>query len=508
MTTPPNQIYFLSATIGIAVIAVISQSYLDLPLWIDELHTSWTILADFDLLTERANAGNQSPLYFFLLKLVVSLTGQSEISLRIFSVSCACGSVITLNWLCHRHQLNLFATLLTIISFAAGHIQLLFAVEARSYSLLTLLVLILFCVSSTRWDRTYKVEYEQKRKIHWPLETMWIVFAVLCIYTHYMAIPAIGSLLLADLLVSPAPISTRLRTLGLQGFFLGVVIGSQFDALENIYQHRSQWATFIPANDATLKALIKKLPVISTLIMPGVCLITFRPQLGARKPLIFGALMLALIPYLTAWTTTRMDWVNWFFPRYLVSCLPGFSLFFGFSMASITQDIRPVFRPLGIGLCCLMVFILFDSKVIENYQTEQITVKNERWDVVAATLCEKAKPEDSILLAGGLVEDIRLAEIADAQHTPSISMSEYCTFPLNGMYPLTEGLQIEPISEYRNPDLLENRIRKASQGWLVVRGQSHNRRVQKVLVKMFGPDGFADHRIPGKVNLYFFQMVQ
>ena len=43
-----NRSYLLSSLIGIAVIAVISRDYLDLPLWIDELHTSWTLLEDWN----------------------------------------------------------------------------------------------------------------------------------------------------------------------------------------------------------------------------------------------------------------------------------------------------------------------------------------------------------------------------------------------------------------------------------------------------------------------------
>ena len=503
-----NRSYLLSSLIGIAVIAVISRDYLDLPLWIDELHTSWTLLADWNTVSERALAGNQSPLYFYLLKLVVSVTGQTETSLRVFSTTCACLSVIVLNWLCYRHQLKLLATLLTTVSFAAGHLQLLFAVEARSYSLLTLLILILFCVSSMRWRKTHNAQDEVKKAIGWRLEFTWSLVATLCIYTHYMAIPAIGSLLLAHLFACPAPFVIRMKVFILQVFILGVLIAAQFDTLENIYNHRNQWATFIRAEHATFEALLTKLPVLSTLVLPGICLIVFRPQSMALKPLILGSLILAVVPYLTAWTTTRLDWVNWFFPRYLVTCLPALSLFCGFSVAEIAQSSKSFFTPALVGIGCLLVFVLFDSRAIQNHLEGTITLKNERWDTVAKTLHAKAKPDDIIFLAGGLIEDTRLPKLADAKYTANITTEEYCAFPLNGMYPIPEGLRVQPISDYRQPSLLAQRLKAASKGWLVVRGRGYNQKAEQVLIETFGNDGYKDHMLPGKVNLYFFERLE
>ena len=502
-----KQSYLLSSMIGIAVIAVISRGYLDLPLWIDELHTSWTLLADWNAVSERAMAGNQSPLYFYLLKLVVSVTGQTETSLRVFSTVCACGSVIVLNWLCHRHQLKLLATLVTTVSFAAGHLQLLFAVEARAYSLLTLLILILFCVSSMQWRRSYNASNDVKQAISWRLEFTWSLVATLCIYTHYMAIPAIGSLLLAHSFASPGPLVRRMKVFILQVFVLGIIIATQYDTLENIYNHRNQWATFIRAEHATFESLLT-LPVRSTLVLPGFLLIAFRPKLETLKPLILGSLILAVVPYLTAWTTTRLDWVNWFFPRYLVTCLPALSIFCGFSVAAVTQSSNSFHIPFLLGFSCLLVFLLVDSDVISNHQAGTITFKTERWDLVAKTLNDKAKPDEIVFLAGGLIEDTRLPKLADEKHTANITTEEYCAFPLNGMYPVAEDLRIQPISDYRQPSLLAQRLKATSKGWLVVRGRRHNAKAELVLAEMFGNDGYIDHKLPGKVNLYFFQMLE
>ena len=76
------------------------------------------------------------------------------------------------------------------------------------------------------------------------------------------------------------------------------------------------------------------------------------------------------------------------------------------------------------------------------------------------------------------------------------------------MYPLTEKLKIEPISAYRNSLRLANKLKATQKGWLVVRGNSHNKRVKQVLGQLFGEAGFIDHRLPGKVKLYSFQTLE
>ncbi len=501
MTTPQKRLYYCSATLGIALLCAISLRYAGLPLWIDELHTSWTVMGEFDSVAERANAGNQSPFYFYLLKCFVALTGHTETALRSFSILCACCSILVLNWLCYTRRLGLLATLLTTLTFATSHIQLLFAVEARSYSLLTLLVLILFCLSCLRWSRMKLAE--SGANVSWSLEWLWAVVAGLCIYTHYMAIPAVGSLLLAHLLFDPTPWSTRLKTQVFQAGLLSIVIWPQFDALANIYQHRNQWAVFIHANDATVAALFTTLPVNSTLLIPLVGLLVFRTGFGPQKIFLAGVFMLAMLPYLAAWTTTRLDWVNWFFPRYLVTCLPALSLFCGFSLDVISRHTVSL-RPAAIvAVSCLCVFLLIDSDMIENVQTSRITSKNEHWNKVVSILSEHAKPEETILLAGGLVEDRRLPALANFPHTPSITTDQYCQFPLRGMYLLPETLNVRSVnSDYRDLKRLSGQIQQISSGWLIVRGRSRNLAIHKMLVRLFGHNGFENKRIPGQVNLY------
>jgi 4-amino-4-deoxy-L-arabinose transferase-like glycosyltransferase len=55
-------------------------------LWIDELHTSWVVSGKLSEVLPRAAMGNQSPLYFWGMWLLVQVTGQSEWTLRLPSL--------------------------------------------------------------------------------------------------------------------------------------------------------------------------------------------------------------------------------------------------------------------------------------------------------------------------------------------------------------------------------------------------------------------------------------
>ena len=489
----------LSSMIGIAVVTAISVAYTGMPLWIDELHTSWSIFGDWGSVADRASAGNQSPFYFYLLKAFVGIFGHSETTLRLFSVGCSCGAVLLLSWLCQRHKLPFWAAAITTLTFAAGHLQLLFAVEARSYSLLTLLVLCLFCVQTLRNNRI-------DQSFPWKLEGLWLFIAALCVYTHYIAIPAVASLAISVLFISEPEFKMRRNLCIVRLCGLGLIACTQFSTLQNIYHHRSQWAIFIHAEKATVDSLLTTLPVLSTILLPGFfCLVT-QVRKTEHQAIVRSALVLAVLPLGMAWLTTRLDWLNWFSPRYLVASLPALSIFCGFSLHALWQQAKlPESVMILLTLLHLIAFFSFDSDVISKTTNQQVTLKQERWDLVVQTLNSTATAPGTVLLTGGLVEDRRLPLQADVPHTANMTTSEYCVFPLKGMYALSESLTIEPMNSSDDGfEQLLARISELPEGWLIARGKRRNAAIQALLEQRLGENGFQDHEIPGRVNLYFW----
>ena len=54
--------------------------------WLDELHTAWIVNGDWNDVVARCQIGNQSPLYFCVLKVFQDWGGQQEFSFRFGSL--------------------------------------------------------------------------------------------------------------------------------------------------------------------------------------------------------------------------------------------------------------------------------------------------------------------------------------------------------------------------------------------------------------------------------------
>ena len=148
----PQQILatlIITAIAGCALVAI-TITYIDQPLWIDELHTSWTISGGFADVIPRGNAGNQAPLYYFILKAVTELVGSSESVLRSFSIisTIACIALMT-GWgvIKKVHPLLLGCVM---VMFATDRWVTLFALEARPYAFLMFFTILLFTLQTTR----------------------------------------------------------------------------------------------------------------------------------------------------------------------------------------------------------------------------------------------------------------------------------------------------------------------------------------------------------------------
>ena len=55
-------------------------------LWLDELHTSWIVSDSLTEIAPRARIGNQSPVYFYVVRLSLLALGERELSLRLPSL--------------------------------------------------------------------------------------------------------------------------------------------------------------------------------------------------------------------------------------------------------------------------------------------------------------------------------------------------------------------------------------------------------------------------------------
>ena len=123
----------------IAGVALRCQSLQD-PVWVDELHTAWTVSGQFHEVAQRAALGNQSPLYFWLVHPVHQVCGQNEFSLRLVSLTSSILLLLTIPWVVHRLTGSLLSGCLSVALAAFDDQFLFYAVEARPYASVQLIV--------------------------------------------------------------------------------------------------------------------------------------------------------------------------------------------------------------------------------------------------------------------------------------------------------------------------------------------------------------------------------
>ena len=128
-------------------------------LWLDELHTSWVVAETPSEIPARAHAGNQSPLYFYLVWCVVQLCGHNPWALRFISLISGIALMAAVAWLVRRWSDSVSSGLLAAMLLALSRDCIFFAQEARPYALVQLsavchaLVFVAVLTRPTRLNR-------------------------------------------------------------------------------------------------------------------------------------------------------------------------------------------------------------------------------------------------------------------------------------------------------------------------------------------------------------------
>ena len=105
----------LVATIALSIRWNIASGDL---LWLDELHTAWTVSDGLPEVGGRAIDGNQNPLFFWMTWGTVQVLGSSELALRLISVLSGTTLVGGASWFTWRSSKSLTAVLLTSLIIA------------------------------------------------------------------------------------------------------------------------------------------------------------------------------------------------------------------------------------------------------------------------------------------------------------------------------------------------------------------------------------------------------
>jgi hypothetical protein len=443
--------------------AVLRWATFEQSLWLDELHTSWVVAGGWRDIAPRAAAGNQGPVYFYLVWIVSQLRGANEATLRSVSGIAGVLFVGALGALvrCWTRSAILGIVAATLATFDPH--ALFYSREARPYALVQLLGLFhvhRFVLRSVAPSAARRAG--------------WIVLSWLMWYTHYT-----GALLIAaELAAVPFWVSRRrwlptVRGLCLDLFVVALGAAWAFPQLAEIAARRANWAQFV--RRVPIQSIWTLFPcqryVLPAVVIGTLLAWTYRARFGrvahARRfrRLFLLVLCWYLVPAIIAWALTWFDHARLFWRRYLI--VIEAALFTSATLGGVVLG-RVAWR---------LVYAVSVTAWAATYWIESGAAlwtehSPEDWRrAVALVRDDPATRQWPVFLRGGLIEDGQL------RHTDEdAALRAYCLFPVHGLYSLRahQGM-LRAVNSYRSVPPRAAWLSAAQQAggaWLIYRGSA------------------------------------
>jgi len=435
-------------------------------LWIDELHTAWTVSAGLGQVAERARLGNNSPLYFYLVWAVTRVLGMSEPALRGLSLVAGTAVIPLVYGLVRRWSATPLPPLLAAALTAIDGNQLFFSLEARPYALVQLVALGQLIV----WDRLVERPTAGRRTMH-------VVLAIGLFYLHYTAVLLVAAELAYYVLRRCVP---QLRP----GYLprqvlqdLAVVAVCCLPAvphLAEIAARRENWRRFVAIPEVRDALEIYPLHTYLGLPLLVVSLLGAVRWLGGFRPALVrvdrrGALLCVAwfcVPLALAWLATWTDVARIFFRRYvLVAALAPAAASGLLATALPSSRLQVVLGGVLLGVGAWTVGpgipLVRDGRLVRH--------SDEDWRAVAAqvhrSLGYRRLP---VFVASGLIEADGLRQSDDPR------LRDYCLLPLGSIYRLEDRMaELVPLP-LTGPGRLTGSqwelLERRGGGWFVLRG--------------------------------------
>ena len=422
-------------------------------LWVDELHTAWVVDGAWTELPSRAGIGNQPPLYFAIVKVVIGILGLSEISLRAVSLLAGCGLILTSWCFTWRVTTSHTSALIAVAFVALDTTCIFYASEARAYALLQFVLAWYAILVMKSDDQGFS-------------SVLRAALAALSVHLQFTSLLFLLPIYLTRLIYAAVSASTaRSRNF----FSLGIEVGIVFvlciplstQVLE-IAGRGQAWSTFVPS--PSIIGLWKMFPWTPAIISFAALLVrsedrepTLRPVLGwlswmNASSLLFGAFvaLLGIAPL--------------FFRRYLLGAEWPLLMLPGLVLSWSRRSLRYFLAIVVLGS------IVWESKLIapELWRHGRLAhFRSAAWSEAIDSI-RGIDPQGDLPLfvASGFIESRQLTE------NSSELLREYCRLPIATLYRTPHSLsKIEPISSVipRSPpqSWVEEIITSSGGIWLV-----------------------------------------
>ena len=488
---------FLITAIAFAVLRVAMAE----SLWLDELHTSWTISGSWQEIATRAAAGNQTPLYFWFVGVVTQTVGERpERILRVPSAVAWLLAIGLVAWqirskIPSRDPQGWLFALCIVAWIVLDRLQWFYATEARPYAFVQL-------VSLTGWCCVEAIVQAENRPnragtLTGTLIVVWCILSVANIYLHLTAaLPVLFQWLVGIVFFwrnqnqhrseeknAASPVTTRRPLTFLLAWTLGAVgVGMALLPILQlafpVWQRRAQWATF--ASDVSIQKATSMFPFVPVLLCVLVSCVVDRIWPSKLKPVPIAIEVrwlwwTALLgPFLLAWALAATGVAPMFHQRFeFASAMPLFVV----GAMELLRCRHWTMRWVTI----LAVAIVISQGSLPIWRSGYLvgTLRGEDWRAATRWVNERLELGEPLLCYSGLIE-------ANSNLNKPITLpldadfAEYLSFPLLGVYRIAghsgQPIPVTPLlGDHRQwaAQILE-RLAEAPAGteriWLVYRG--------------------------------------
>jgi mannosyltransferase len=469
---------FFIVLVGILVLAAwLRLVQLHESLWLDELHTAWTVADGWREIAWRAEYGNQSPLYFYLVALATGIGGLDEWVLRLPSAVAGVALVGLAGWLAASWTGSRASGWLAAALVAVDRTSLFYAQEARPYAWVQLVALLHLAVFVSMLTRP---------RLGW--RAVWVITGLGVYYLHFTAALLLVAEAVAYLILWAIPAwrpAYRFRQFAADLALIALGVLPSVSQVSQIAARRDAWSVFI-RREVPVWKILSLYPLWIYLLLPaGIGLTGWATRFAVRwrsfrqvcrsagecfraiDPRLLVVLVCWLfVPLILAWILTVGDVARLFFPRYLVGTMVATALMAGVLLRCCSGWLSRliVFGTLVSALVWhgnLVPQMLADGRVIGD--------RRQDWRGAVALLQRRDAGEDSpVFVRSGLIEADRLR----AESSPRLH--QYCLLPVRGIYRLDvppENLHPLPCrwsGELSEPELV--RIAEAGQVWFLLAG--------------------------------------
>ncbi|MAD79407.1 MAG: hypothetical protein CMJ50_00995 [Planctomycetaceae bacterium] len=522
MSDRANRLIFSCGLLAIVGVGTATRLWqISESLWLDELHTSWVVSDTFDAIAPRARIGNQSPVYFYVVRLSTVALGENELALRLPSLLAGVALIVAVGVVTWRWCGATSAGWLAAILVALDSNMIFFSQEARPYALVQIIALLQLAAF-----------WSLQRQYRWGRRLAVAVGWIVLFHLHYTTI-----LLLAGELLWWAAVQFWQRGKGtyrpaqlLCDVAVTVVACAiTWRHLGEIAARRSMWEMFVSKQPpwVTIGWFHWDLYVLSAILLcVGLTTVAFfwhrrsfwhrnatESRIAIELPTWFAIIPLLVLwwcaPVVIAWSLTAGDLARVFFPRYLIGVAVAPMICTGLCVAICRGPRRRTVAVLAITAMAvvgngLMGQFLRDGRLI--------TDRREDWRGAIAWLNATREDTAPVLVRSGLIEADRLR--AESDHP----LREYCILPVTGLYQVRQPAVIYPLPTSHSGRLSSQAAGLLQQhhgGWLVInsrpamhetlrrdlRGSFQGARLKFLREKTFGNVSVWQVRVtPGMTN--------